>query len=263
MHAKPQYIDAFTQSFSLNPRTTALIPIDIQYASGSRTLGMGAYLAKQGALEQASYRFNRIDTLVVPNTLKLLTAFRAMGAHVIHVTVGSERADFSDSPRHVRAFFEMCNNTAGSREHEIVDELKPLPGETVINKTTMGAFASCNLEQVLHQRGITEIVFTGISTNNCVDTTAREAADRNFCSVLVADATGTCSDEMQELTLASFKRLWGRVMSTEEVIAEMQESAAGDILSKLEQTSERLLDVDARQLPYPAALTAAAKRHEQ
>ena len=259
MQSKPQYIDSFTQGFTLNPRTTALIPIDIQYASGSRTLGMGAYLAKQGALDQASYRFDRIDRLVIPNTLKLLNVFRAMGAQIIHVTVGSERADFSDSPRHVRAFFEMCNNTAGSREHEIVDELKPLPGETVINKTTMGAFASCNLEAVLHQRGIKEIVFTGISTNNCVDTTAREAADRNFCSVLVSDATGTCSDEMQDLTLASFKRLWGRVMSCDEVIAELKESAAGDILTNLDKTSARLLELDNCARPYQSDLAAAAK----
>lgn len=256
MSSKPQYIDAFTQSFTLHPRTTALIPIDVQYASGSRTLGMGAYLASQGALEQASYRFDRIDQLVVPNTLKLLTAFRAMGATIIHVTVGSERADYSDAPRHVKAFFEMCHNTAGRREHEIVDELKPLPGETVINKTTMGAFASCNLEAVLHQKGIKEIVFTGISTNNCVDTTAREAADRNFCSVLVADATGTCSDEMQELTLASFKRLWGRVMSTDEVIAELKESASVDILANLDRSSARLLDLDTNLQPYQAALAA-------
>ena len=256
MSSKPQYIDAFTQSFTLHPSTTALIPIDIQYASGSRTLGMGAYLAEHGALEQASYRFDRVDQLVVPNTLKLLTAFRAMGATIIHVTVGSERADYSDAPRHVKAFFEMCHNTAGQREHEIVDALKPLPGETVINKTTMGAFASCNLEAVLHQKGIKEIVFTGISTNNCVDTTAREAADRNFCSVLVADATGTCSDEMQELTLASFKRLWGRVMSTDEVIAELKESAAVDILANLDRSSARLLDLDTNLQPYQAALAA-------
>ncbi len=55
--------------------------------------------------------------------------------------------------------------------------------------------------------------------------TAMEAADRQYGAVLVADATGTCSDSMQEATLATFRRLWGRVMNTDEVIAELRRHA--------------------------------------
>ncbi len=56
--------------------------------------------------------------------------------------------------------------------------------------------------------------------------TAMEAADRQYGAVLVSDATGTCSDAMQEATLTTFRRLWGRVMATHEVIAELKRQAA-------------------------------------
>jgi nicotinamidase-related amidase len=56
--------------------------------------------------------------------------------------------------------------------------------------------------------------------------TAMEACDRQFGVVVVSDATGTCSDEMQESTLKTFRRLWGRVMDTSEVIEEMNAHAS-------------------------------------
>ncbi|MGE0751262.1 MAG: cysteine hydrolase family protein [Variibacter sp.] len=217
----PEYVDMFTRKVSINLATTALVPVDLQYASGSREHGLGALLARQGRLHEASYRFDRIDKLVVPNTLRLLKAFRGAGARVIYVTLGCELPDFSDAPPSTKAFFQATNNTVGQREHDIIDVLRPEPGELVINKRTQGAFASSGMEVALRAIGIETIVVTGVSTNNCVETTAREASDRGFGVVMVSDATGTCSDEMQELTLAGFRRLWGRVASTDDVIAEI------------------------------------------
>ncbi|HNS28296.1 MAG TPA: isochorismatase family cysteine hydrolase, partial [Steroidobacteraceae bacterium] len=118
-------------------------------------------------------------------------------------------------------WLEATRNCAGNPEHEIVAELAPEPGELVLNKTTIGAFASTGLEAALRGMGITEIVVTGVSTNNCVGMTAMEAADRQFGVVLVDDATGTCSDEMQAATVKTFRRLWGRVATTDEIIAEL------------------------------------------
>ncbi len=223
--ADPTYIDDFTRQFVLSPRSTALVLVDIQYASGSREHGLGKLLGSQGRLADAEYRFNRIDRLVVPNSRRLADAFRAAGARVIYVTYGSRLADFSDAPLHLKQWMQAIDNRVGTREHEIVDELKPLPGELVLNKTTMGAFASTGIESHLRGMGIENIVVTGVSTNNCVGMTAMEACDRQFGVVIVSDATGTCSDEMQDATLRTFRRLWGRVMTTAEVIAEMQGGA--------------------------------------
>jgi len=224
--AEPTYIDDFTRSFALSPANTALVIVDVQYASGSRHHGLGKLLAAQGRLADAEYRFARIERLVVPNSKRLAEAFRALGARVIYVTYGSHLPDFSDAPIHLKTWMRAIDNRVGTREHEIVDEIKPLPGELVLNKTTMGAFASTGIDAHLRGMGIENIVVTGVSTNNCVSMTAMEACDRQFGVVVVADATGTCSDEMQDATLKTFRRLWGRVLTTGEVIAELEASSA-------------------------------------
>ena len=151
---------------------------------------------------------------------------RPPGTHIVHVTVGSERPDYSDAPRHMLPFFTATNNHTGTREHEIVDALKPLPGEPVFNKVTMGAFSSTGIGAHLTSKGIREIIVTGVSTNNCVGMTGQEAADRGFGVVLASDASGTCSDLMQDAYENTFRRLWGRVATTAEIIAEIEHTAA-------------------------------------
>lgn len=214
------YIDTLNQSFRLDSSACALLVIDMQYASGSRHHGLGAWLARQGLLEDASYRFDRIEKTVVPGIEKLLRHFRAGGMRVIYITLGAALPDYSDVPVHMQPFFKALNNHAGTREHQIIDALKPLEGEIIVHKTTQGAFASSRIDQILRALGVKQVICTGVSTNNCVETTAREASDRGYQVAMVSDATGTCSDEMQDLTLKGFTRLWGRVLTIDQVIAE-------------------------------------------
>lgn len=215
------YLKALTWPIAIRRSDTALVVVDMQYASGSRHLGLGAHLAREGTLEEAAYRFDRLDNVVIPNTQKLLAAWRAAKAPVIYVKLGARKSDYSDAPGYLRHLFAICNNHEGTRENEIVDELKPLPGESVLFKNTMGAFASAPLGELFDELGVKTAVYTGVSTNNCVDTTAREASDRGFASILVSDATGTCSEQMQQAALETFQRLSGRVVTTQEAIAEL------------------------------------------
>ena len=215
------YLEALTWPVAIDPADTALVVIDMQYASGSRQHGLGAHLARQGKLGEAAYRFDRIDNVVIPNTQRLLAAWRAARAPVIYVTLGARKADYSDAPGYLRDFFKLCHNHQGTRENDIVDALKPMVGEPVLLKNTMGAFASTPLGALFDELGVKTAVYVGVSTNNCVDTTAREASDRGYASIIVEDATGTCSEAMQQSALASFQRLSGRVVSTDEAIREL------------------------------------------
>jgi nicotinamidase-related amidase len=223
--AQPTYIDEYTRTVELNPKSTALLVIDMQYASGSRDHGLGKLLAAQGKLHEAEPRFTRIDSLIIPNTKKLIAAFRQAGAKVIYVTYGSLLADHSDAPVHLKKWLQATGNFEGAREHEIIDDLKPESGDLVLNKNTMGAFGSTGIDAHLKSMGISELVAVGVSTNNCVGMTAMEASDRQYGVVIVSDATGTCSDEMQSAYLNTWRRLWGRVMSSDEVIAELNRAA--------------------------------------
>lgn len=215
------YINDFSYKFTLDPKTTALVVVDLQYATGSRDYGLGKILQDQGRLEEADYRFSRIDDYVLPNTQRLLEAFRQAGASVVYLTYGAENEDCSDVPRHIRGLVKATNNIAGHKEHEIVDAIAPLDHEIVLNKVTMGGFGSTGIESRLRAMGITEIVTVGVSTNNCVGMTAMEASDRGFGVALVSDATGTCDDDAQAAFEAMFLRLWGRVMDSGEVISEL------------------------------------------
>jgi nicotinamidase-related amidase len=141
---------------------------------------------------------------------------------VLHVTVGAALPDASDAPLHMRKLFVEFRNHLGSREHEIVDELKPLPGEHVLRKTTNGAFASTNIDSLLRALGCDQLYLTGVSTNMCVETTAREAADRGYGVTLIEDACGTTHEDLHLVTMRNFQRLFGRVRSTAESLSELE-----------------------------------------
>ena len=215
------YISEFSQTFVLNPITTALIVIDLQYATGSEEHGLGLLLKKQGRFEEANYRFSRINNYVLPNSKKLIDFFRKINGTIIYITYGAEQKDCSDVPLHIRGIVKETKNIKGNKEHEIIDSISPDDNELVLNKVTMGAFSSTGLESRLRSKGITEIVTVGVSTNNCVGMTAMEASDRGFGVVLVSDATGTCDHEAQSSFEAMFLRLWGRVQNTNDIIKEI------------------------------------------
>jgi len=97
----------------------------------------------------------------------------------------------------------------GEKGHEIIDELKPLPNETVIDKPGKGAFYATDLETILRQRGITHLLFTGLTTNCCVETTIREANDRGFRNLIVPDCTAASSEQLHANALHGMTYLGG------------------------------------------------------
>ena len=214
------YIRAFMSERKVDPARAALVIVDMQYATGHRQGALGRRMLREGS-NVANYRFDRIESKVVPNIQRLLSAFRDGRGEVIYLTVGSNRRDIADAPPHMAKLFRETENYAGSPEHEIIDELKPAPGETVINKTSIGAFASTGLDHLLRSLGRDQLYMTGVSTNMCVETTAREAADRGYLVTLVEDACGATREELHHGTMQNFQRLFGRVRSTDEALAEL------------------------------------------
>ncbi len=211
--------DEFKSRDEIEADHAALLIIDMQNATGNRSLGLGKSLTEQGKADEAAYRFDRIEQLVTPNIQRLAAKFRELGRPVIYITYGAELPDASDVAAHVRPIVTATGNIAGLPEHDIVDALKPLPGEAVLNKTTIGAFASTGIDALLRAKGVTQVICTGVSTNYCVGTTACEAIDRGYQGVLVSDATGTASPQMQAAFEETFTFLWGPVETTDSVLA--------------------------------------------
>lgn len=225
MATSDDYIDAFMGTRAIDVSRAALIVIDMQNATGSRSGALGRRLTAQGS-GVGDCRFERIEKLIVPNTHRLLEAFRAAGRRIVYLTIGAALPDASDAPPHMRKLFIETQNYVGSREHEIVESLAPRADEPVVRKTSIGAFASTGLDSLLRAFGCDQLYLVGVSTNMCVETTAREAADRGYLVTLVEDACGSTHADLHENTMRNFRRLFGRVQSTDATLAELGVKAA-------------------------------------
>jgi nicotinamidase-related amidase len=151
----------------------------------------------------------------------LRCAFRERGLERLFLTVGSERDDWSDLAGPLRGLCRAVNARVGEPEHEILGELRPQDDEQVLNKTSFSPFASTPVDGLLRERGVSTLVFAGLTTNMCVEHTLRDAADRGYSCVLVEDACATDSPEMHEGTLRNVSRLYGAVSTTGEVVASL------------------------------------------
>jgi nicotinamidase-related amidase len=209
-------------AFELDAERTALVVIDMQYASACRTTGLGRWLDELGVPpEQASYRFDRLEQLAVPTLAKLVEAFRANGRPVVYVVLGSSMPGCADLAPQLREVEDLIGNYVGSKEFEILEELQPREGEPVVRKLSASAFTSSNLDTVLRNLGAEQIVVGGLSTSHCVDLTARDAADHGYEVVIVEDAVTDDRPELHEMTLTVFRTLFGRVASADEVLGEL------------------------------------------
>ena len=143
------------------------------------------WLAEQRRRAEGSYRFDRIEQLLVPNIARLLSHFREAGLPVVFVRLGAQMRGCRDLIPHLRNLELAFGNIEGEREYEILDELAPLPGEAVVTKLSASAFTSSGIEALLRNLGAKSLVLTGVSTSQCVDLTARDAADRGFHCLVV------------------------------------------------------------------------------
>jgi len=213
------YMSAFNVVHTPDFAHAALLIIDMQNATGSRTGALGRSLKDRPDI--ANPRFDRIEKFVVPNTKRMLEAFRKARGRVVYVVLGAADPSLSDAAPHMKKLFAGTQNWIGSKEHEIVDGLEPQPGELIVRKTSVGAFASCGIDATLRSCGVKQLYVCGVSTNMCVDTTAREAADRGYAVTLIEDACGAAKPEFHEAAIVTFKRLFGRAISADEALKEL------------------------------------------
>ena len=111
----------------------------------------------------------------------------------------------------------MC--AEGSWEGDFYGDIRPQPGEPVVTKHRYSAFYNTDLDSILRSQGIRTIVLTGVATNVCVETTAREGFVRDYYVVLVSDGTATYSDEDQQATIRNIDRFFGEVVTIADVVS--------------------------------------------
>jgi nicotinamidase-related amidase len=193
-------VDALPFPYTFDPTTTALLVIDMQRD----------FLEPGGFGESLGNDVNELRRTIAP-LRDLLAGCRAAGLPVIHTREG-HLPDLSDCPpaKLTRGRPSMRIGDPGPRGrilirgeegHDIVDELAPLAGETVIDKPGKGAFYATGLGASLARQGITSLVVTGVTTEVCVHTTVREANDRGYECLVLSDCVGSYFPEFQRVGL--------------------------------------------------------------
>ena len=151
---------------------------------------------------------------IVPRIEALLDAWRARGGTIVRTRHGHE------GPGDLGMMGKFWDDyiRAGEPEAEIVPQLGPAEGEIVIGKTTYDAFTGTDLERLLRERGVEQVLVTGVLTHMCCETTARSAFCRGFEVYVAADGTATSSEERQVNSLLAMADSVAVVLSVDEVL---------------------------------------------
>jgi nicotinamidase-related amidase len=205
---------------AFEPESTALLIIDMQ-RDFVEAGGFGEMLGNDVSLLRST----------IQPIGRVLEAARRAGIAVIHTREG-HRPDLSDAPpaklrrggREVTIGHQGPMGrllVRGERGHDIIPELYPIKGEPVVDKPGKGAFFDTDLALILRNRGIRTLIVCGVTTEVCVHTTVREANDRGYECLVLADCVGSYFPEFQRVGLEMIKAqggLFGWVGNSEEVV---------------------------------------------
>lgn len=212
-------------AFDVDWHRAGLVVIDMQNYGCNPEAGIGSMLLQRYPAT-ARYYLPRLSETVIPNAERLVAAFRAAGRQIVLTRHGPLLADGRDmiARRRRRDVDSLAAVEVpalwhrGTFEHELIAQLQPGPDDLVLDKNTSSAFNSTGIEWLLRNMGIDALVIAGMATDMCVETTARDAADRGFDVILVEDATATFFEQHHRAALSGFARVFGQVWSTDEVL---------------------------------------------
>ena len=217
-------VDAEPYEYEFVPSQTALLIIDMQRD----------FLEPGGFGEMLGNDVSQLRRTIEPNKV-LLAAFRAAGLQVFHTREG-HRTDLACLPpaKKIRGRSKTTIGdpgpmgrilVRGEAGHDIIAELYPLPNESVIDKPGKGAFFATDLHAILQNRGIKNLIVTGVTTEVCVNTTVREANDRGYDCLVPSDCVGSYFPEFQEMGLKMIKAqggIFGWVSDSSKILEAMK-----------------------------------------
>ncbi|WP_306116706.1 MULTISPECIES: cysteine hydrolase family protein [unclassified Roseovarius] len=199
------------EDITLDPKRTALLVIDIQ----------NTYLEPDDDPEEAARWqpfYDRMNNVVIPNNAKLLDWARAEGIEVIFARIACQTEDGRDrSLSQKKPGFNYLLLPKDREDSQVVPQLSPQGDEIVVTKTTDSALTGTNLRLILHNIGITDVIVSGIFTDQCVSSSVRSLADESFGVVLVHDACAAATMELHDRELEIINMIYCHVVSMDDL----------------------------------------------
>jgi len=227
--------DDYRKAFVTNPRRqfhlehhhAALLCIDVQYLDAARGFGVFAAANKdRPGKSERDYYFDRLKSHVLPNMRALQDCFRASDLEVIHCRICALTQDGRDRSAGHRRLNLLA--APGSKEADFLPEVAPQGDEIVFDKTASGVFSSTNIHYVLNNMGIRSLYLAGVYTNECVETTARNACDLGYFVTVIDDACATVTPELHKASLDTLRDRYARVITSQEAIAEIEKTVVAE-----------------------------------
>ena len=213
--ARPTAID-------IDPARTALVVVDMQ----------NAFASKGGMFDLAGFDISGAPAAIQANR-RLIDGCRAAGAQVVYLQM-TYKPDLSngggpDSPNYhkelgmvmMRERPELAGKllVEDTWDGQIVDELAPGPDDKVINKTRYSGFCQTETDAYLRSKNITHLLFTGIATNVCVESTARDAYFADYFPIVIEDAMNHSGPDFnRQAMLWNFEHVFGWVTDSSHVL---------------------------------------------
>ncbi|MDU9002579.1 cysteine hydrolase family protein [Sedimentitalea todarodis] len=199
------------ENIVLSRSHTALLVIDIQ----------NTYLEPDSDPREAARWqpfYDRMNTIVIPNNARLLEWARGEGIEVMFARIACQTQDGRDrSLSQKKPGFNYLLLPKDGDDSQIVPQLSPQGDEIVVTKTTDSALTGTNLRLILRNIGITDIIVSGIFTDQCVSSTVRSLADESFGVVVVHDACAAATDELHEKELEIINMIYCHVVGMDEL----------------------------------------------
>lgn len=201
----------------LRLEATALVVVDMQ----------NGFCHSDGSVDRIGLPAAALQPAVVPCT-RLLAAARSAGVPVIY-TRYVYRPDYTDGGVMVHELVPDLKRgeclKAGTWDADVIDELSPQDADYVIDKNRPSAFYATGLEPVLTSLGIQDLVVCGVTTNCCVETTVRDASQRDYHTFVVSDAVAEYERDRHDAALKSMGMLFARVVQVDDVLGAWGQAA--------------------------------------
>ena len=203
-----------------SPSVAALVIVDM----------VNDFVHPRGLTATRSGRSVKAGRAAIEPIRRLAESARTVGVPVVHVQHSTLPGGASHSGpwldargRATHSSLDIC--TDGTWGRRVVDELEPRDGDAVVKKHRYSGFAGTDLDRLLRERGRETIVVCGVSTNVCVESTARQGFDLDYYVVIPEDACASWNARLHEATLETARHRYAVVCLSSEVISIWQDGA--------------------------------------